>query len=594
MFYVDNQSNNKKNNDPVWLRIVPAFMVFVFFFGLTIWSSLNASTQINDGQYRSVAQQIERTKASVSYRLSAYEGILRAGAGYYGGSDNIVRREWQQFINSIDIDTRYPGIVGVGFARVLDPSQIKSHTSQMIAEGHSKYNFRPAPSGDQLIYTAIDYLEPATETNKSAIGYDMFSEPVRRKAMLLAMDTGQATISEPVVLVQDGSEENKQPGFLMYMPVYETGAASDTVEQRRKSIIGFVYAPFRMYDFLDSTVEDNSSVYGYQIRYGNSDNGQIIYQSPSYNAINQQIGTYSLSGYMTIYNVEWSINGLGSPLGVPLSERNRVMNTFWGGIALSALTSGFIFLLLLNRSRALNHNKNKELQAAKDELLALTSHQLRTPATGVKQYISMLREGYVGKLTPEQLNFANKAFESNERQLRTINEMLCVARMDAGRIEVSKIPFNLTGLLQTMHEEHAHLAMQHRLRFTLELPNKPILIVADERYIRMAVENLISNAIKYTPEHGKVILRLKTTPISAIIQVEDSGVGVHAKDQHLLFKKFSRIPNELTSRVSGTGIGLYIVQQIAAAHQGRVEYMPAKNTGSIFEIIVPLDPDISE
>ncbi len=588
MFYVE-KNNESKERESIWLRIVPSLIVFIFFFSLTIWAALDANRRMNNDQYYAVSQKVDKTKLRIQSYMSTYEGILRAGVGHVAGSPYIDDASWAKFVSSIGTETRYPGIQGIGFAKIIKGSEADAHNIKMRSEGKASFTVHPTAPTPDTTQVIIDYLDPDNEKNKKALGFDMYSNPTRRVAMDTARDTGQAALSDIITLVQDQNSTTPQPGFLMYLPLYKGGVVPRTVEERRANIQGFVYAPFRAYDLLDNLLDENTSSYGFQIRNDNTKDTKVVYESPSYETVNKSLGKYVDTQYLQLYNREMMISGVSDSSDIPLNERTRAMNTFWSGLVLSLLVAGFIYLLLFSRGRVLAQRKETELQSAKDELLALASHQLRTPATGVKQYIDMLRDGFGGELNKHQMAFADKAYQSNERQLRTINEMLCVARMDAGKIQLTKQRFNLNSVIEMIVDEHVHTIKQRQQRLHVNIPYKPTYINADERYIRMAVENLLSNASKYTPEGGTITIKVTSGDNMATVSVSDNGVGVTPKDQSMLFKKFSRIPNELTNKVSGTGIGLYLVQQIAVSHGGSVTYSPTKPKGSTFRLMVPLD-----
>src|SRR5262249_7822824 len=150
----------------------------------------------------------------------------------------------------------------------------------------------------------------------------------------------------------------------------------------------------------------------------------------------------------------------------------------------------------------------QQIQDAKDELLALASHQLRTPATGVKMYIAMMRDGYAGKLTKEQQRLLDKAYRSNERQLAIINELLFVARADADHLTMKLEQINLSRLIKNVLVDEEPAVHHKKLKFNLSLPLKDILIEGDKQYLRMAVGNVISNSIKYTRDGGKITVTL--------------------------------------------------------------------------------------
>lgn len=247
--------------------------------------------------------------------------------------------------------------------------------------------------------------------------------------------------------------------------------------------------------------------------------------------------------------------------------------------------------LLTAKTRLLQEQNEQltQLNATKDEFIALTSHQLRTPATGVKQYIGMLLQGYVGSLTPAQEECLEKAFESNERQLIVIDEILRVARLDAGRTQVRKEPCDVVRLLQSVIEEQADKLDEHRLQLLTDFPAKPIVAEIDPTQLHMAIGNLVDNAIKYTQKQRKIWVRVCQDDSSAVtIEVRDQGVGIAEKDLDKLFLKFSRIPNPHSVAVGGSGLGLYWTKRIIELHGGEITVRSKPGQGSTFSVRLPL------
>ncbi|HRX71172.1 MAG: CHASE domain-containing protein [Gammaproteobacteria bacterium] len=177
-----------------------------------------------------------------------YETVLQGGLGLFAASENVTREEWRTYVSKLKIDRYYPGIQGIGFSLVV-PSQDKAaHIQQIRAQGFPDYTLYP--EDEREIYTAIIYLEPFAGRNLRAFGYDMFSEPVRRSAMEKARDTGEPALSGIVTLVQETNQDT-QRGFLLYIPLYRNGAPTQTIEQRRANLRGYVYSPFRVRDLME-------------------------------------------------------------------------------------------------------------------------------------------------------------------------------------------------------------------------------------------------------------------------------------------------------------------------------------------------------
>ncbi|MBI5178991.1 MAG: CHASE domain-containing protein [Nitrospinae bacterium] len=191
--------------------------------------------------------RVEQVRTAISSRMQGYEQVLLGGAGLFAASDSVKRNEWRDYVESLKISGHYPGIQGVGFARRIVLKEKAAHTRAIRAEGFPLYSVRP--EGERSEYYPGIYLEPFRDRNLRAFGYDMFSEEVRRAAMIRARDTGGTAITGKVRLVQE-TVEAPQAGFLMYIPVYKNGAPHHTPEERRKNITGFVYSPFRMNDLM--------------------------------------------------------------------------------------------------------------------------------------------------------------------------------------------------------------------------------------------------------------------------------------------------------------------------------------------------------
>lgn len=228
-----------------------------------------------------------------------------------------------------------------------------------------------------------------------------------------------------------------------------------------------------------------------------------------------------------------------------------------------------------------------ELNRSKDEFISIASHQLRTPATGVKQYLGMLLEGFVGELDPQQRLILEKAYQSNERQLKIVSDLLKVAQVDAGKIMLRKSQVLVNELVEdVIHEQHS-IFVTRKQTITHTFPQPDTAITIDRASIRMVIENVIDNASKYSEEHTDVEVKVEQRGDNLLIHVSDQGVGIDPKVKSRLFEKFSRLDNPLSMKVGGTGLGLYWAKQIVDLHGGSLTYAPNGSRGSIFTIRLP-------
>lgn len=227
-----------------------------------------------------------------------------------------------------------------------------------------------------------------------------------------------------------------------------------------------------------------------------------------------------------------------------------------------------------------------EVNRSKDEFIAVASHELRTPATAVKQYIGMVTDGFAGDISEPQRNFLQRAYDSNERQLRIIDDILRVARLDLDTLSLNLVKLDVGQALRGIVKDLADVTKERDQKIKLELAKSPAYIYADELYFRMALANIIENASKYS-EAGDITVTVRKIDDMVTIAVHDTGVGIDEKDIEKLFVKFSRIHNPLSIQRGGTGLGLYWTREVISLHQGRVDVESQLGEGSTFTVTLP-------
>lgn len=222
------------------------------------------------------------------------------------------------------------------------------------------------------------------------------------------------------------------------------------------------------------------------------------------------------------------------------------------------------------------------LNKAKDDFISLASHQLRTPATGVKQYLGMMLEGFAGDVPEHLRDFLEKAYESNERQLDIVNDLLRIAQLDAGNMHLRRRNVVLQPMLQDIIREQQAKFKQRKQKILFEADELPLVVFIDSERMRMVFENLIDNASKYTADKRRIIVGIHQDGPHAVVSVKDEGVGIAGHDVGKIFDKFSRIANDRSELVGGSGLGLYWVKRIVDLHGGSIEVHSSPDRGSEF------------
>jgi PAS domain S-box-containing protein len=228
------------------------------------------------------------------------------------------------------------------------------------------------------------------------------------------------------------------------------------------------------------------------------------------------------------------------------------------------------------------------LSDAKDEFISLASHQLRTPATAIKQLLGMILEGFMGDVPAGLRTPIQKSYDTNERLIGIINSLLKVAQIDAGKVVLKKTQLKLDYLVQDIVSEHQDTVHKRHQTLSHTSTRRDIIVRADNQYLRMAIENLIDNASKYTFEGGSIEVRTGVKEGSAYVAIKDTGVGMSDADLELLFEKFKRFTNDLSQRVSGSGLGLYWAKKVVELHEGKIKVQSKVGKGTTFTIYLPV------
>ena len=231
----------------------------------------------------------------------------------------------------------------------------------------------------------------------------------------------------------------------------------------------------------------------------------------------------------------------------------------------------------------------QRLDEAKDEFISMASHQLRTPLTSIKGYLSMLIEGDMGTISKEQKQVLNEAFMSSERMVRLIADFLNVSRLQTGKFVIEKHPVDLALLVQHEVNSLKPNAAAREQKFIYRAPKNIPLMELDESKIQQVVMNFADNAIYYSKDAGTITISLKKTKNGYVeFTVKDQGIGVPEKERTQLFNKFFRATNARRARPDGTGVGLFLAKKVIDEHGGEIIFESKEGKGSTFGFRLPL------
>ncbi|MDP3958137.1 MAG: ATP-binding protein [bacterium] len=246
--------------------------------------------------------------------------------------------------------------------------------------------------------------------------------------------------------------------------------------------------------------------------------------------------------------------------------------------------------LLVKREEELTlvNERLRELDKAKSEFISVAAHQLRTPLSAIKWTLSLLIDENSGNLTPEQRGLLMKGYESNERIINLINEMLVVTRIESGKVEYTFTPIHLEDLIENALLDFAGQAHVRKMKLAFDKPKTALPYVeADPEKLRGVIQNLIENAVRYTPDGGTVAIAAAAENGDIKVSVKDSGIGIPLRQQSSIFNKFFRADNAVKMQTEGSGLGLFVARSIIEKHGGKIWFESAEGAGTTFYFSIP-------
>ncbi|PJC22677.1 hypothetical protein COV28_02175 [candidate division WWE3 bacterium CG10_big_fil_rev_8_21_14_0_10_48_23] len=230
--------------------------------------------------------------------------------------------------------------------------------------------------------------------------------------------------------------------------------------------------------------------------------------------------------------------------------------------------------------------KELELERTRREFVAMASHELRTPLTGVKGFLDMVLEGDAGKINPQVRTYLEDAYESTERMVRLVEDLLSASRVERGKIEFKLQNIDLLAVASEVVTDLSEAAKRKGLKLEI-VPLRPSQVQADPDKLREILINLVGNAIKFTDE-GEIMISFQTEKGKLITSVKDTGIGIAKKDQPHIFKRFYTVETTLARERHGTGLGLYISKQLVEGMGGEIWLESELGKGSTFSFSLPL------
>ena len=592
------------------LSLQPWVPRLLLLFGCQL--SLGAAwfvTSTEQAQARTRFQADARdTARQIQTGLDAYLELVRAGTALLAVSNEVNHVEFRAFVASLQLRERYPGIEAIGFSQRVNRRDLRSFVRRIELDGITR--FRVWPAGARPEYHPILFFEPRAKAGQTVVGFDMWTDSAQREAMEHARDTGQPMASGRL---RDAApfQEVTPPDLALFIPVYRVKGPMQSVEQRRRALVGFVFGTFKLHDLLPRIVEATTRSVAFEIYDGKvGDPAALLYRSA-------EVGHPARFGLMEVAHVpgrNWSI-----ALRSTDAPARFMSPAAWRTLLVGLLLSLLVFLITRGQVRAwetaarheaelraseralreseselqqtVGRERSARAQAeaagrAKDEFLATLSHELRTPLNTVLGWLTLLR---TGSLREDQHTHALEVIDRNARlQAHLIEDLLDVSRIVMGKVQLTLRPLAVSPVVSTVIESLRPTADAKGLTLHPPAVRETAVILGDASRVQQILWNLLSNAIKFTPAGGHVSVELTEDHHHVQLCVRDTGVGIAPDFLPHVFERFRQADSSTTRAHYGVGLGLAIVQDLVELHGGTIEALSeGLNRGAMFVVRIP-------
>jgi signal transduction histidine kinase len=587
--------------------------LLVFALALLVTALLLASVtrSIAAKDRASFEGEVTRTSDAMRERIDTTVTLLRGTAGLFAAGGTVGRQAFTDYVAQLHLRERYPGILGIGFSERIPAGQLQAREASL--RGELGPGFRVWPETPRQEYHAILYLEPLDERNQAAIGYDMFTDPVRSAAMARARDEGRPAASGKVILVQE-IEARKQAGLLIYLPLYRGNAVPPDVAGRRAALLGFVYAPLRADDLLEGAAGPGPRAVDYDVYDGGVAAPPALMRSTR-NGEPPDPGqpAFRVDRRIDVAGRPWLVRFASRPAFEALSQRRLVPWLAALSVA-SALLLAWITYVQARARRAaeaaaaqrrrneiaLRESEERERERAerlaqlyaelregetrKDEFLAVLAHELRNPLAPLRNALEILRRA-------PGSDAAARARAIAERQVtqmvRLIDDLLDVSRISRGTIVLQRERLPVARIVEAAVETSRPLIESRGHALRVEPVDPQLVLEVDGARVAQILTNLLNNAARYTPPGGAIALAVQAQPQAVRIAVRDNGIGIEPDKLQQVFDLFVQV-HPAADGGSGLGIGLSLASRLARLHGGTIEaHSEGLGRGAEFVLVLP-------
>ncbi|MFZ8922095.1 MAG: CHASE domain-containing protein [Nitrosopumilaceae archaeon] len=515
-------------------------IVFTTIIWLTI---LDLEKQSQELEFIALA---DKMTLQIQGKLQTHEQVLMGFQGLFASSYEVTPNEFINFFNIQQITNRFPDSQGVGFIEYVSGEEEKIAFYEKLEKYDIKFTIHP--EGTRTKYYPVTYLEPHDFRNTRALGYDVYTEEIRRQSVDEAINTGQTTITGKITLVQEVGKDI-QNGFLMLLPVYGIDDTTDQVKLQ-----GLVYSVFRMNDFVEG-IWDTEIFKDIEIKIYDSPtiSENLFFDSTKIDSNSKEL-LFSHSQVIEFGHKQWFFTYSGTLPMVENPQNIRWLIPIMGYVM--SLVLFYALLLLVKNMKLTKEMIKKERTSALGELAGRFSHDIRNPLSNINMALNLIQKDN-DFASNEKVREKFQIISTNlERISHQVDDVLDFIRIHP----IEKEELSLNSLIGDCI---ASITIPKNIK--IDSPQKDLSFFGDPFQLQIAFKNILSNSIQAIgAKTGKITIRSKEDSNHLFIEFEDSGPGFVGLKNNEIFELLK------TTKQTGTGLGLVSCKQIIENHKGSI------------------------
>ncbi len=564
-------------------------------------------------------RRVEALRSTLDAELRRYRDLGAGTAGMMAAAPELARADWERYVDGMDLAGRYPGAGGVSYLVPVDAAGLDALRARLDAgDPAARAGGGRRGADDHFLLVASRRADGTPPT----LGLDAADAPEPTAALRRARDTGSPSLSPAYVLLSDRDlpAEQREHSLLIATPVYEGGVVPPTVATRRAALEGWVAVTFRVPGLLAESLGGDSDGLLVELVDGVADTGEAPPRRVG--LLRDGIvapGTDALEDPPLLRTAEVAFDGriltlrtVPLPQFLAATRDGTAAVGLLAGTVASALLAALVGALAAGRRRAeaavqrttasltetieLLEQRNAELAAAgartaavavsQRDFVVSASHELRTPLTSILGYLELVLD-YGGRLHDEHRAHLESAREAGRRLLALVADLLTLNRLDTDNLPLDPAPLRVGELLEDAAARAGAGAAAAGLDLTVDVAHPLPMVWSDSQRMEEVLDNLLANAVAFTPPGGRVRLAARAEGDAVVLEVTDSGVGIAPADLPHVAERFYRAGEPVGGVARGTGLGLAIAQALVAANDGTLTVASTVGQGTTVTVTLP-------